>query len=118
MRVSIRGVNPHRRQIPGPMATCQLLGIAPIGLHSIASLDGYQRGCHNFALDAQLRQLPVHDVARRSGFVTCSQLGCRTKLLDQLADGLSAVRNRSQAPHFTFWLRDRHGDRLSMDIQT
>jgi hypothetical protein len=47
-----------------------------------------------------------------------SQLVCWTKLLDQLADRLSAVRDRSKAPHFTFRFRDSYGDRLSMDIQT
>jgi hypothetical protein len=108
--------NPYRRQISGSIAACQLLSIPPIGLNSIPGLDRHKRRCHNLALDAQLRQLPVHNVARRSGFITGSQLGCRTKLLDQLADRLSGVGNRSQAPHLALRLRDRYGDRLGMDI--
>src|SRR5271170_2316414 len=100
------------------MATCKLFRIAPIGLYSITSLNRYQRRRYNVAVDAQLRQLPVHDVTRWSGLITGSQLLCRAKLLDQLAYRLGAVRNRSQASHFTIRLCDRNGDRLGMDIQT
>ena len=42
--------NPYRRQISGSIATCQLLGVPPIRLYPIASLDWYQRGCDNLAL--------------------------------------------------------------------
>jgi hypothetical protein len=41
--------NPWRRKIPGSVASRQLLGIPSIRLDSIASLDWYQRGCHDFA---------------------------------------------------------------------
>jgi hypothetical protein len=105
--------DPYRREIPGSVTAHQLLGIPSIRLYPITCLHKHQRGCHNLALDAQLRQLPVQNVARRSGFLTGSQPGYRTTLLDQLADRLSAVRNRFQAPHFTFRLRDRYGNRLS-----
>ena len=110
--------NPHRRQISGSIATCQLLCIPPIRLYPITCLDRYQRGRDNLAVNAQLRQLPVHDVVRWAGLITGSQPLCRAKLLDQLAYRLSAVRNRSQASHFTFWFRNRYRDRLCMDIQT
>ena len=110
--------NPYRRQISGSIATCQLLSIPSIRLDPIARFNRYQRRRHNLALDAQLRKLPIHDVARRSRFVTGPQLLCRTKLLNHLPDRLGAVRNRSQAPHFTIRLRNRYGDRLGMDIQT
>ena len=110
--------NPHRRQIPGSMATCKLLCMPPIRLYPITCLQRHKRGCDDLGCDAQLRKLPVHDVARRSGFVTCSQLVCRTKLLNQPTDRLSAVGNRSHASRFTFRLRDRYGDRLGIDIQT
>ena len=74
--------NPHRRQVSGSIATCQLLSIPPIRLYPVACLDWHQRGRHNLARNAQLCQLPIHNVARRSCFVTGSQLVCRTKLLD------------------------------------
>src|SRR6266567_124786 len=116
LRTFIR--NPYRRQISGAIATCQLLSVPSIRLYPITRLDRYQRGGHNLALNAQLRQLPVHDVARRTCLITGSQLLCWTKLLDHLADRLGTVRNRTQAPYLAIRLSNCYGDRLSMDIQT
>ena len=110
--------NPHRRQISRSIATRQLLSIPPIRLYSVTSLDRYQRGCDNLALDAQFCQLPVDDITRRSCLITGSQLLCRAKLFDQLSYRLGAVRNRSQASHLIIRLRDGDGDRLAMKIVT
>jgi hypothetical protein len=115
LRTLIR--NPYRRQISGSIAACQLLSIPSIRLDPITRFNRYQRGCHYLALNAQLRQLPVHDVACRSRFIAGSYLLCRAKLLDQLAHRLDAVRNRSQASHLAIRLRNRYGNRLGMDIQ-
>jgi hypothetical protein len=38
------------------------------------------------------------------------------QLIGQLAYRLGAVRNRTQASHFTIWLCNRYGDRLRVDI--
>jgi hypothetical protein len=100
------------------IATRQLLSIPPICLYPITCLDRYQRGRHNLALNAHLCELPVHDVARRPRLITSSQLLCRAKLPDHLANRLSTVRNRSQAPDFTIRLCNGYGDRLGMDLQT
>ncbi len=87
-------------------------------LYPITCLNRDQSGCHNLALNAQLRQLPVHDIARRTCFITGSQLLCWTKLLDHLADRLDTVRNRTQAPYLAIRLSNCYGDCLGMDIQT
>jgi len=69
-------------------------------------------------MNAQLGELPVHDVASRPRLIASSQLLCRTKLPDHPANRLGAVRNRAQAPYLTIRLRNCDGDRLAMDIQT
>ena len=88
----------------------------PFCLYPITRLDRYQRGRHKLARKAQLSELPVHNVAHRPRFLAGSQLLRRAKLPDHLADRLSPVRNRSQAPHFTIWLHNRYSDHLDMDI--
>src|SRR5580698_7594842 len=67
---------PYRRQISGSIATRQLLSIAPVRLYPITRFNRYKRGCHYLALNAQLRQLPVHDVTCRSRFIAGSHLLC------------------------------------------
>jgi hypothetical protein len=41
-RLRTRVRNPDRRQIAGSVASRQLLGVAPIGLHPVAGLHRYQ----------------------------------------------------------------------------
>jgi hypothetical protein len=67
-------------------AARQLLSIAPIRLYSITGLNRYQRRRYHLTQNTQFRQLPVHDIASRSGLITGSQLLCWAKLLDQLAN--------------------------------
>jgi hypothetical protein len=48
----------------------KLLRIPPISLHPIAGLGRSQRWCDHFTRDAQLRQLPVENIAGRAGLIT------------------------------------------------
>jgi hypothetical protein len=47
--------NPHRRQVAGTMAPSQFLGIAAIGLHSIASFREYQCRRNYLAVHSESR---------------------------------------------------------------
>ena len=89
--------NPDRRQIAGPVTARQLLSVAPIGLHPVASLNRHQSRRYHLALDSQFRQLPVEYMASRASFITGPQLFDRAKLLDQFAYRFRAVENRSKA---------------------
>ena len=73
--------NPDRRQIAGSVTARQLLGIAPVGLHTVASLDRDQGRRDHLALHTWFRQLPIQDIASRPGFITGTQLLHRAKLL-------------------------------------
>ena len=110
--------NPHRRQIAGSMTARQPLRIPPVRLHPVAGLHRNQRRRDHLALDAQLRQLPVENVAGRTSFIAGPQLLDRPQLLHQLADRLRAVGDRSQAAHLAIRLGYRNRNRFGMDIQT
>ena len=59
------GRTPHRRQVTGPMAACQLPRVAAIRLDPIVGLHADQRGGHHRARHAQRRQLPIQHIAGR-----------------------------------------------------
>ncbi len=68
-----------------------------VRLHPVAGLGRNQRRRHDRALDSQLDQLPVENVARRSGLIAGTQPLHRAQLLNQLEDRLFPVGDRSQA---------------------
>jgi hypothetical protein len=75
-----------------------------------------QRWCDDCALYSQLCQLPVEYKPCRAGFTTRPQLVGWPKLLDQLADRLFPVDDRSHAAYLAIRLGD--GYRFGVDIQT
>ena len=98
------------------MTARQLLGITPIRLHPIAGFGRNQRWRHDRTLDAQLRQLPIQHITRRTSFIASPQMLGRAKLLNQLADRLFPIRDRSQAANLAIRLGYRNSNRLGMDI--
>ena len=110
--------NPYRCQVSGPIAAGQFQGVASIGFHAFAGLDGYKRGGNHFAVHAQRSQLPIQHISCGPGFVASSQLFHRTKLVNQLPNPLRAVGNHPEGANFTAGFCNRDGNRLRMDIQT
>ena len=96
----------------------QLLGIAPIRLHPVASLDRHQRRRDHLAQDSQLGKLPVKYIPGWTSFVTGLQPLDRPQLLHQFANRFSAVGYRSQTAHLAIRLCNRYRYRFGMDIQT
>src|ERR1039458_1853702 len=100
------------------MTARQLQGIPPIRLHPVAGLGRNQRWRYDRALDPQLRQLPIQHIARWTRLVAGTQMLRRTQPLNQLADRLFAVGDRSQAANLAIRLGYGNSKRLGMDIQS
>src|ERR1035438_2449504 len=100
------------------MAAPQLQSIPPICLHPVPGLGRNQSRRHDRTLDPQLRQLPIQHIPRWTRLVAGTQMLRRTKLLDQLADRLFAVGDRSQAANLAIRLGYGNSNRLGMDIQS
>src|ERR1700720_1779748 len=98
------------------MTARQLQSIPPVGLHPVAGFGWNQRWRYDHALDPQLCQLPIQHITRRTSFIAGPQMLGRAKLLNQLADRLFAVRDRSQAANLAIRLGYRNSNRLGMDI--
>ena len=110
--------NPHCCQIAGPVTACQFHRVPPISLHAVSRLPRNKARRHHRALDTQLRQLPVKYESRRPRFITCPQMLGRAEPLDELADRILAVGNRSQAANLAIRLGYCYSYRFGMDIQT
>ncbi len=92
---------PHRRQLPGAMATRQFLGIAAIGFDPVTRLLWDQTRCDHLTLHPELRELPVKNVTGWAGLVTDLQVLCRTELCDQLANRFQPIRNGAVRVNFS-----------------
>ncbi len=110
--------HPDRRQVAAAITARQLLGVAPIRFHAIASFGRYQRRRNHFARNAQLCQLPVQNVPRRTRLIAGFQLLHRTELRHQFPDRLQVIRYNTQTTDFAARLRHRYRDRAGVDIQT
>jgi hypothetical protein len=100
------------------VALGELLGVATIGLHLVASLLRNQRRCDDLAVDAQLGELPVQGIARGTGLVADLEILAAAQLLDELAHGLRAVGELAQAADLSAPFGDSRRDGFSVNIQT
>ncbi len=109
--------HPHRREVSRAVAARQLDGVPPVGLHSVARLDRYERRCHDVAVHPHPGQLPVQNIARRPCLVADPQSAGRTQFLHQLAHRFRTVGDDAQRPSFPGRFRHRYGDRLRVYVQ-
>lgn len=108
----------HRRELAGAITTRELERIAAIRLHAIARFRRDQRRRDHLAGDAKLRQLPVEHVPAGPGFIADPQLGRRAERAQPLGDRLRTIGNDPEAPRLARRVRDRHRDRLGVDVES
>jgi len=94
----------------------QPLGVSPIGLDPIPSLDRRQGRRDDRALYAQLAQLPVENIGRWTGLIAGTQLLNCTQLPYQLAKRFCPVGDYAKTPNLTIRFGYCHCDRIGMDI--
>src|ERR1039458_9427712 len=76
--------HPDRREVAGLVRLGELFSVATISLHLVAGLLRNQRRCDDFAVDAQLGELPVQRIARGTGLVADLEILAAAQLLDKL----------------------------------
>ena len=109
--------HPHGRQVAGPIAAGQFLGIPAVGLHAVARLHGHQRRGDDVTVRAQADQLPVQPVAGGPRLVATPQGLRRPQVADQPTHGVRRMGNHAERPDFSVPFGDGHRDRGGMDIE-
>jgi hypothetical protein len=107
------------RQVPRAQQAGQLDGVTAIGVDPVASLCGNQRGGHDPAHVALLRQIAIEPRAARTGLVHTDQvLAFRRQLTDALIDVAWSSTNGTQANDSGRMVFGTigHRDRVLMDI--
>ncbi len=110
--------NPYGGEITAPKETRELLRIPAIRLYLVPRFDRDERRRDHVALDAHLGELPVEPVPARTGLVADvkSCLPSPT-LLDHPPNRVGPIGDRSHRVHRAVLLRNRHRDRLRVDVQ-
>ena len=83
------------------MAASKLLGVAVVGLDSLAGFGGRQTGGEDFARPFHLRHLPIQAVAGGAGLLARADLALFPPLVHQLADRPGPIGDRAQALEFS-----------------
>jgi len=112
------GGDPDRREVAGLVRLGELLGIAAIGLHLVAGLLGNERRCDDLAVDAELGELPVEGVARRSGLVANLETLAAAELFDELAHRFGTVGELAEATDLPTPFGNGRRDGFSVNIET
>jgi hypothetical protein len=110
-----------RREILRAHESCELRGIAPVGLDPISGLLGDERRGDHPAGEPFLGEVAIEPVATRAGLVDEDQgVALGLELADELVDVALTSPDATQRDHFCIPLLGgiRHRDRLLMGIQT
>ncbi len=109
--------NPYGGEITAPKETRELLRIPAIRLYLVPRFDRDERWRDDVALDSHLGELPVEAVPARTGLVADVKLASRLQLLDHPPNRVGPIGDRSHRVHRAVLLRNRHRDRLRVDVQ-
>jgi len=104
-------------QIAGAITAGKLGRIAPIGLDAVAGFHGDQGGGDHVAVDAQLGELPVEDVAIGAPLIADPQSSRRAQFANQPGHHVRPIGDHARRPELPGGLGHRHGNRLRMDIE-